>query len=111
MKAICMNCKSSKPVDKAIIEASVDMQSKIVKTKKDFVRQERRAKVAAIKESVEYTDLMKVNGMISVVQKPTDPKEGSLYFVCSNAEHLKDEKVEREIVHKYYFECPHFVAR
>ena len=110
MKENCGTCKDSEPVNKATVEKSVKLQANIdvVKTSADFVGKKRREKIAAIRESAEYLELLKVKGMISLTQKPTDPKDGSVYIKCSDVEHLKDEKAEEGVVHKYYFKCPHF---
>lgn len=109
MKENCKTCRSSKPVDKATVKKSARLQASIdvVKTSTDFVGKKRREKIAVIKESAEYLELLKVKGLISLTEKSTDPKDGSVYVTCSNAGHLKDEKAEG-IVHKYYFKCPHF---
>jgi len=109
MKETCGNCKSSKPLDKAIVKKSVELRVRIAKAR-ELIKSERKEKIAAIKESAEYLDLLKVKGLISVTEKVTDPEEGSVYIVCPNAEHLKDEKAEGGVVHKYYFKCPHFEA-
>ena len=111
MKEICLNCKNAGPVDKATVDKSVELQAGIAKAKMAGNKEDRKTKIAAIKESVEYTDLLKVDGMVSLAKKPSDPKEGSVYITCSDAEHLKDEKAEVAVVHKYYFGCPHFAAK
>lgn len=111
MKEICANCKNSKPVDKATVEKSVKLQAIIAKMRKDpALKPGRNAKIAEFKASAEYADLMEVVGLDSLVKKSTDSEEGSVYIVCPDPQHLADEKAEKGIVHKYYFECPHFVA-
>ena len=107
MKENCKTCRSSNLVDKATVEKSVKFQASVAKIEETFAWKERKEKIAALRESAEYSGLMKVKGLDSLTVKPTDPKEGSVYIVCSDVEHLKDEKAEG-IVHKYYFKCPHF---
>jgi len=110
MKETCVNCKSSRPVNKATLGKSLEFQASIIATKKSFTGKERREKLVEVRESAEYSDLLKVKGLDSLSTKPTDPKEGSVYVQCSNAQHLKDEKAEGGVVHKTYFKCPHFAA-
>jgi len=108
MKETCVNCESSKPVDKATLEKSLEFQARIIETKKSFTGKERREKLVEVRGSAEYSDLLKVKGLDSLSVKPTDPKDGSVYVTCSNIQHLKDEKAEGGVVYKTYFSCPRF---
>ena len=110
MKETCVNCESSKPVDKATVEKSVKFQAIIAKIEETFAWKERKEKIAALRESAEYSDLLKVKGLDSLAAKDTDPKDGSVYITCSNIQHLKDEEAEGGVVYKTYFKCPHFAV-
>jgi len=111
MKENCKTCRSSNLVDKATVEKSVKFQASVAKIEETFAWKERKEKIAALRESAEYSDLMEVKGLDSLAAKDTDPKDGSVYILCSDAEHLKDEKAEGGVVHKYYFKCPHFAIK
>jgi len=107
MKAICQFCKFSSNIEENLKVLAKEIQ-KI--RKKNILNVDKTKEISKLSNAEILKESVNVDTMTF---KDTVPKEkvGDIdYIKCSNQLHLEENSLtmEKFIVHKYYFTCPHF---
>lgn len=103
MKKICINCKSSEMASDDLLKASVDFRAKLEDIRINIRGKGPRAQAREV-AAKEYSG-NEVALSETMIQKGADPE----WFVCSNADHIKEvADGKKGVAHKYYFSCPFF---
>ena len=106
-KAICQFCKFSSNVEEKLRVLAREIQ----KIKKKVILNETKAK--EISKLLNAEVLKKGTNIDTMTFKDTVPKKGLGnidYIKCNNQLHLEGYglTLDKFIIHKYYFTCPHF---